>query len=292
MTLAKQMPIKDVSELVGETDTRIWRIIEYYITESLKKEDYSTVKKIGIDETSLRKGHTYISLFVDLDKKKVIHICEGKEAETVTTFAEKIKKQYGCPEIITDVSCDMSPAFIKGVHDNLPAAEITFDRFHVMKLMNEAVDKVRKEERKNNDELRNTRYIWLKNHDNLTEEQRVTLKNIQQLNIKTVRAYRIKLAFQDIFQQAPDNAEWSLKAWYSWAIRSRLEPIKQFAQTVKRHWDGILRWFKSKINNGILEGLNSIIQSAKAKARGFRTFKYFAYCVYLVAGKLNFDLPI
>jgi transposase len=291
MTFAKKMTIKEAADILGETDKRIWRVIENYVEKAISKQEFSAVKQIGIDETAIRKGHKYISLFVDLEKKKVIHICEGKGAEVVNTFSIKIKKHKGLPENITDVSCDMSPAFIKGIQEHLPNASITFDRFHVMKLMNEALDKVRKSERVSNEELKNTRYIWLKNPEHLTDEQKVILKNIERLNIKTARAYKIKLAFQNIFKQDTDNAVESLKAWYSWAIRSRLEPVIQFAYTVKKHWNGILRWFKSRINNGILEGLNSIIQAAKAKARGFRTFKHFAYCIYLVAGRLEFELP-
>jgi transposase len=291
MTFAKKMTIKEAADILGETDKRIWRVIENYVEKAISKQEFSAVKQIGIDETAIRKGHKYISLFVDLEKKKVIHICEGKGAEVVNTFSIKIKKHKGLPENITDVSCDMSPAFIKGIQEHLPNASITFDRFHVMKLMNEALDKVRKSERVSNEELKNTRYIWLKNPEHLTDEQKVILKNIERLNIKTARAYKIKLAFQNIFKQDNDNAVESLKAWYSWAIRSRLEPVIQFAYTVKKHWNGILRWFKSRINNGILEGLNSVIQAAKAKARGFRTFKHFAYCIYLVAGRLEFDLP-
>jgi transposase len=291
MTFAKKMTIKEAADILGETDKRIWRVIENYVEKAISKQEFSAVKQIGIDETAIRKGHKYISLFVDLEKKKVIHICEGKGAEVVNTFSIKIKKHKGLPENITDVSCDMSPAFIKGIQEHLPNASITFDRFHVMKLMNEALDKVRKSERVSNEELKNTRYIWLKNPEHLTDEQKVILKNIERLNIKTARAYKIKLAFQNIFKQDTDNAVESLKAWYSWAIRSRLEPVIQFAYTVKKHWNGILRWFKSRINNGILEGLNSVIQAAKAKARGFRTFKHFAYCIYLVAGRLEFELP-
>ena len=206
MVFAQHMPIKSISEMLGETDKRIWRVIEYYVRNALEKEDHSGVKKIGIDETAIRWGHEYISLFVDLEKKNVIHVCEGKGSETVTTFTEKIKKRKGVPEEITDVSCDMSPAFIKGIEDNLPKAAITFDRFHVMKLMNEAVDQARKNERKTALELWNTRYIWLKNPENLTEEQKGTLADIEKLNMKTVKAYRIKLALQDIFKQIPEHA--------------------------------------------------------------------------------------
>ncbi|MBW2593667.1 MAG: transposase, partial [Deltaproteobacteria bacterium] len=107
----------------------------------------------------------------------------------------------------------------------------------------------------------------------------------------TSRAYHIRLNFQELYQQPAATAEAFLKKWYFWATHSRLEPIKEAAYTIKRHWNGVLRWFTSKINNGILEGINSLIQAAKARARGYRTKRNLITMIYLIAGKLNFDLP-
>jgi len=114
---------------------------------------------------------------------------------------------------------------------------------------------------------------------------------IKKLNLKTSRAYHIRLNFQELYQQPAKTAETFLKKWYFWATHSRLEPIKEAAYTIKRHWNGVLRWFTSKINNGILEGINSLIQAAKARARGYRTKRNLITMIYLIAGKLNFDLP-
>jgi transposase len=135
------------------------------------------------------------------------------------------------------------------------------------------VDEVRREERKIQPELlKRTRFLWLKNPQNLTEKQSRKLQEISlnKLNLKTVRAYHIKLAFQDIFNMPADVASGILKKWYFWATHSRLQPMIQAARTIKNHWNGVLRWFESRINNGILEGLNSLIQAAKSKARGYR----------------------
>ena len=187
----------------------------------------------------------------------------------------------------------MSPAFINGVKEHFPNAQLTFDKFHVMKIINEAVDEVRRQEQKDRPELKRTRYIWLKNPANLKLSQTETLKelNVKNLNLKTARAYHIRLNFQELFKQDPDDAESFLKKWYFWATHSRLEPIKEAAYTIKRHWDGILRWFKSNINNGILEGINSLIQAAKGRARGYRTSRNLITIIYLIGGKLNFNLP-
>jgi transposase len=187
----------------------------------------------------------------------------------------------------------MSPAFIKGIEENLPKAEITFDKFHILKIINEAVDKVRREESSRSNILKGTRYIWLKNYNNLTKKQKEQLSEItmSKMNIKTVRAYNIKKSFQDIYKaNSKEEFITYLNKWYYWATHSRLKPIIKAAKTIKRHYEGIIKWYESKINNGILEGLNSIIQAAKCKARGYKTFKNYKIIVYLLTGKLNFSL--
>ena len=195
------------------------------------------------------------------------------------------------PEAIAAVCIDMSPAFIKGVTENLPNAAITFDKFHAVKIVNDAVDQVRRAEQKQQNALRGTRYIWLRNPDNLSERQRATLENLPTRHLKTARAYQIRLAFQDLYEQPSEAAAGYLKRWYFWATHSRLEPIIDAAHTVKRHWDGILRWFDSRIANGLIEGINSLVQAAKAKARGYRSIRNLKAVVYLVAGKLDLRLP-
>src|SRR5450432_4046470 len=186
----------------------------------------------------------------------------------------------------------MSPAFIKGVADNLPKAEVTFDKFHAVKIINEAVDQVRRTEQKTKSALRGTRYIWLRNPANLSERQKATLDSLPTHHLKTARAYQIRLAFQDLYDQpSTQTATAFLKKWYFWATHSRLEPMIEAARTVKRHWDGILRWFDSRIANGLIEGINSLVQAAKAKARGYRTLHNLKAITYLVAGKLDLKLP-
>jgi len=162
-----------------------------------------------------------------------------------------------------------------------------------MKIVNEAVDKVRRQEQKERPELIRTRYIWLKNQNNLKSAQRKTLEELQvkKLNLKTSRAYHIRINFQDFFTQPTETAELFLKKWYFWATHSRLQPIIEAAYTIKRHWDGVLRWFHSRINNGMLEGFNSLVQAAKARARGYRTTRNLIAMIYLIGGKLNFGLP-
>lgn len=293
MMLSKSMPIRTVAEFVGEHDTRLWRIVRYHVDSSMENADHRQVAHVGIDETSSRRGHNYVSLFVDLDHNKVVFATEGKDASTVGRFKEDLITHSGKPETIEEVCCDMSPAFIGGVATHFPEAHLTFDKFHVVKILNEAVDQVRREEQKERPELAKTRYIWLKNQKNLKQSQldKLAQLSVKTLNLKTSRAYHIRLNFQELYQQRPEEAESFLKKWYFWATHSRLEPIKAAARTIKRHWTGILRWFTSSINNGILEGINSLVQAAKARARGYRTTRNLITMVYLLAGKLDFKLP-
>jgi len=293
MTLAKAMPVKSIAEYVGEHDTRLWRIIHYYVDKGRAEADYSAVEEVGFDETSSKRGHDYVSLFVDLNGPDVIFATEGKDSSTVKRFKEDLIAHGGAEENIKQMCCDMSPAFIKGVEENFPDADLTFDKFHLMKIINEAVDQVRREEQKEHPELARSRYAWLKNPQNLTKKQEVTLNNLtlKKFNLRTSRAYHIKLNFQEIFNQSHDAAELLLKKWFFWATHSRLKPIIDAAYTIKRHWNGVLQWFKSNITNGILEGINSLIQAAKARARGYRTNRNLIAMIYLIGGNLKFGLP-
>jgi len=293
MTLVKAMPVKTIAEFVNEHDTRLWRIIHHYVDKGRSEADYSDVEKVGFDETSRKRGHNYVSLFVDLSGPRVLFATEGKDASTVRRFKHDLLEHGGLEENVKQMCCDMSPAFIKGVKEEFPNAGLTFDKFHIMKVVNEAVDKVRKEERKDCPELARTRYLWLKNQRNLSKAQSEILDSltVPKLNLKTSRAYHIKLNFQELFEQPQELAEPFLKKWFFWATHSRLQPIIEAAYTIKRHWDGVLQWFHSYINNGILEGLNSLIQAAKARARGYRSSKNLIAMIYLIGGNFNLGLP-
>lgn len=293
MALVREMPVKVAAALLGEHDTRIWRILDHYVQIARAQADYSEVERVGIDETSARRGQDYISLFFDLDRKRLLFGTEGKGHETVKAFTEDLKSRSGAPENVTAACIDMSKAFIKGIKEALPNAEITFDPFHLIQLMNDALSKVRAEEaRLFPDLLKGSRYAFLKNPENLTEKQDETLVRLSHYQLKTAKAYQIKLALQDVYFAATrEDAEVLLKSWYNWTIRSQIEQVKKVARTVKDHWNGILAWFDSKLSNGFLEAVNGLIQAAKRRARGYRSTKNLINMAYLIAGKLDFRLP-
>jgi len=310
LTYAKQMPIAPLAKMAREHDTRIWRVIEHHVTSARAGMDFSTVTEVGMDETSARRGQDYVSIFMDLEQRRVMFATEGRNAATVQAFAADLEAHGGEPATqIERVCCDMSPAFIKGITQHLssplvaseadpegtsePTAghqpQIVFDRFHVVAKANEAVDAVRRAEVKTRPELKRSRYAWLKNDANLTVRQREQLSWLTRpsMQLKTTRAARWRDDFNGFYDQpTPADAEAYLRRWCYGAKRSRLEPVKEFVRTVEAHWDGILAWQQSRISNGLLEGTNSLIQAAKRRARGYRSKIKMITIIYLTAGKL------
>ena len=292
LQLASNMPVHTVSKIIKESDAKIWNLLEKYVKQALLLNDYGNLHAVGMDETSMKKGHDYITLFIDLLKRRTIHIAKGKDSDTVKSFTDDLALHNGAPEAIKDISCDMSPAFIKGVKEYLPEAKITFDKFHIMKILNKAVDQVRKQELTTNPILKNSRYVLLKNKSNLTLKQQNKREELSlpELNLKSIRALHIRENFQEIYKATTDELfETLLNKWYFWATHSHIEEIKQAAYTIKNHWQGVLQWKKTQIDNGLLEGLNSLIQAAKAKARGFKTYRNFKIVAFLITGKLDFN---
>lgn len=148
---------------------------------------------------------------------------------------------------------------------------------------------MRRSEAHHRPELKRTRYLWLKRPGKLTERQQAELAwlRVRDRGLATARAYRWRLSFDEFFSQPPHLAESYLDRWYRGAIRSRLTPIKNFAYTVGEHWEGVLAWHTSRISNGLLEGINSLIQASKRRARGYRTTTNLIAMTYLIAGKLD-----
>jgi len=292
MALVASMPVAVVARTVGERDTKLWRVVHHYVEQARDRADHGEVRRVAFDETASRRGHNYVSLFVDLDCRRVLFVADGKDAATVGAFAADLQEHGGDAAKVAEVCIDMSPAFIKGTAEHLPQAAITFDKFHAVKIVNDAVDQVRREEQHARPELKRTRYAWLKNTTNLSPGQRDTIESLSRRTLKTARAWQIRLTFQEVYQQpSRQAAEALLKRWYFWATHSRLPPMIDAARTIKRHWDGILRWHDTHIANGILEGINSLVQAAKAKARGYRSTRNLKAIIYLIAGKLELSLP-
>ncbi len=287
--LSKIMSVKAIARIVKEYDTRIWRILGYYVSKTRKDMDYSDVTKIGIDETSV-SGHNYITIGVDLDKSRVISITEGKDASTVDRIAADIEIHNCKKEQVKIATSDMSPAFTTGIKRNFKNAINVYDKFHVMKAINEALDKVRKREASKNEILKNSKYLFLKNITNLNKEQEARLEElINSEYLETSIVYKYKLQFQEIYNSliTKEEAKERIKLWIKEASNTKIKELKKLAKTIGMKIENILNYFEYRITNATLEGINSIIQLAKSRARGFKNIENFKTIIYLTSGKLD-----
>ena len=289
LMLVAQMPVLAASRLMQITDTRLWRILRVYVDQARARVDMSEVSAVAVDETSSRKGHIYVSIFANPrpDERKVLFVTEGKDQTTFDRFLEDLIAHGGKAENVTDVVADMSAAFEAGKEKCFTKASLTHDKFHAMKLVTDAVDKTRRLEVASRPELKGTRYIFLKNPLNLTEKQLETWDQLKDGNLKTLKAYELYLAFRDIWDYTAAYAPAALGRWISWALRSRLEPMVKAAQTIRKHVPSILRVLSNDLTTAVMEGINSLVQAAKARARGYRNVDNFITIIYLIAGKLD-----
>jgi transposase len=292
LTLAREMPVSACARILRCSDNALWRQIDAHVDLARAQESYADVRVIGIDETSCTKGHSYITLVHDLSSAKLIYATPGKDASTVRRFTEDFKAHHGKPEAIEVVCMDMSKAFIAGAAQHVPAAAVAFDGFHVVQLANKAVDAVRREEARHGGGgevwLKKTRWCWLK--DKWTHKERQKMDWMPHSRLKTARAWRIKEALRDIYASRGNAAQsaQALKKWLHWAQRCQLHPIKELARTIRQHWAGILTALEaSHLHTGYVEAVNSLLQAAKAKARGYGTTQHFIAMAFLIAGKLS-----
>jgi transposase len=292
MALVAEMPVRALAGLSAEHDRRVWRIVHHYVAAARARQDLCEVVRVGIDETSFRRGQDYVTLFADLERRRCVFATPGRDADTVTRFAAELRAHGGEPAQVREVCQDMSEPYLLGVLGNLLGAQITFDRYHLKAQLAQAVDEVRRQQRKQQGELlKGSRYLWLRKPSKLSEKQRARLDGLLRQPLKTARAYTWALKFDACYELTGAEAEHYLRAWVRGAVRSRLQPIIDFAHLVQDHWTGILRWFESRVSNGLLEGLNSLVQAAKRRARGYRSTRNYIAMIYLTVGKLNLELP-
>lgn len=299
LTLMREMPVKKAADILGETDTRLWRVVHEYVDEAYKQVDMEEVTCVGVDEMSRRKGHHYLTVFCDLKGKRVVYATPGKDAKTWNEFCEALLAHNGYPETITQVSMDMSQAYAKGVKDNCLNAEIVFDKFHVIQNANKALDKVRRTEFRKGaadvqSQLEKSRWLWLKNPENLTEDEELHMKRIDHDMLVTAKAYQMRLALQKIYNcRTAKRAAERFAAWCRWVRKQAakvewglLNPMVKIANMIESHAKGILAHWDGHITNAFMEGLNSVFSAVKRRARGYRTERNIVTMLYFVAGKL------
>ena len=300
LTMLRQMSVSQVARQVGEHDTRLWRLLTGFVHEALDSQDFSDVEDIGVDEYS-HKGHNYITVFLahpskERDKARVLYTTEGKDNSTVTRFDEEFKLKKGDPDKVKNITCDMTHGFRNAMQTAFPKATTTVDRFHVMKMANDEVDNVRRRENRSKDKkkgkaLDKTRYLWLKNRDNLTEDQQKQLDLLLETDyLDTVTAYNFRLRLQDVYASSDyGTAVESYEALCLDLSNSSIWEMQKLGKSLIRNAVEILNFFDSRKTNAVLEGFNSVISLIKRKARGFKNMDNFMAMIYFVCGGL--ELP-
>lgn len=291
LMLAQQMPFAAVARIVGESAHRVMAVCERYVEIALGLSDFSQVKALAIDETSRARGHDYITLAADALERRVLFVTEGRDAATIKALAADLA-DHGCPpEQIDSVSIDMSPAFIKGVSEELPNARITFDKFHVIWHASTAVDKMRRIEQRTDKSLKGMRWSLLKDRSRLAPEAAADLDALiaRMTTVRTARAWLYKERLREILDRKQINVvRGMLEHWCTCVMRSKVGPMKEVAALVRRHMEGIVAWAQTRQTNGFLEALNGLFQAAKRRARGFVRLATIKTVIFLIAGKLDF----
>ena len=305
LSLCQELPVRQAAALLRCSDKQLWRRIAHYVSQARALDDMSQVGIVGIDETSLRKGQNYITVVHDLDVKRLLYACEGRDHQTVVDFADDLKAHGGNPAQIKHVCQDMSAAYAKGVALALPQAQISYDRFHVIAMANEAMDGVRRQEMStqpqavkdalgDNDRklLKSLTWGLRRNPQGWSAKQTNAMHWLQHSTLKSARAWRLKMALRAVYAKTTQEnsgvqAKADLLGWISWATRSRLEPFKKLANTLKQRIDGVVRGMQGNRSNAYVEAMNGLLQQAKRAARGFRTATHFIAIAYLRMSKLK-----
>jgi transposase len=299
LLLMREMPVARAGEILGETDQRLWRVLFAHVQAARAELTWAHVVWVGADEMNRRKGHHYLTVFVDLEAKRVLLAVEGKDASVWERFAEEVGRHNGHPKAITQVAIDMSPAYVKGVRENLGNAAIVFDKFHVLSHGVQAVDEVRRAEARGDAaaraQLEKTHWLWRKNPERWTPREGQRWESLREQPLVTGLAYAMRLGLQNVYRcTTVAQARRKLADWCAWvrasavdAAASLLAPMVKVVDMVERHLEGILGHWQDGLTTAFLEGLNSLFSATKRKARGYRCSEYQIAMLYFVAGKLR-----
>jgi transposase len=290
---AQRMPKSSVCRLLGIHWRTVGTIIQRVVEERLSSSRLEGLQVIGIDELAYRSHHKYLSLVVDHLRSRVVWVGEGKSEGTLDSFFDELGEE--ATQELTHATLDLSAAFSKSVSKRAPHVRKTFDRFHVQKLANEALDTVRRQEvrrlagSEEGKALKQTRWALLKNPWKLTVRQGEKLSELKRSNQPLYRAWLLKESLargMDYLQ--PKRASEHLDQWCQWASHSKLEPFVRLGRTIKKHKDGILAYVETGLSNGVAEGINNKIRSIIHRAYGFRNLGALRAMIFLCCGGLEF----
>ena len=278
-------------ELLGISWDTAQEIMRRAVERGLERRQLEDLKHLGMDEKSFRRGQSYVTLLTDLDQSRVLDVVEERTAEAADRLWDTLSPEQ--KQAIEAVAVDMWEPFIHTIQKQVPDADIVHDKFHVSKYLGEAVDKVRRQEHKElmaqgDETLKGTRQLWLYNPQNFSPDQAEEFSALKDLQLKVARAWAAKELFSKFWAYQEEGwARRFFKDWFGWVSRSRLKPVLEVAQMLKRHLDNLLTYLKHHITNAVTEGLNSKIQSLKSAARGFRNFRNYRIRILFFCGKLN-----
>jgi len=299
LTLMREMPVKKAGQILGETDQKLWRVLFAHVAAAWKDLSWENVIWVGADEMNRKKGHNYLTVFADLQARRVLLAVEGKDASVWERFAEALGSHNGHPKAIRQIAIDMSPAYVKGVRENFGNAQIVFDKFHVVSQVVKAVDEVRRQEARTDAparaQLERTSWLWRKNPEAWTAGEENRWLQLKDKPLVTGLAYAMRLELQRAYAAATvEQARKRFADWSHWvqaeaaALPSGLlEPMRKAAAMVARHLEGILAHWRQGLTTAFMEGLNSLFSAVKRKARGYRSSEYQTAMLYFVAGKLE-----
>ena len=296
--LAQQMDKTAITRLLGLSWRAVGSIIRRIVDERLDEARFEGLRVIGTDEFSYRKRHRYLTVVVDHEQRRVVWVSRGRGADSLKGLFECLGSSGR--EMIDTVTIDMAGGYIKAVEDNLPNAEIVFDRFHVQQLASKAVDEVRREEVRSLDDseagrfIKGSRYALLKSPWNMTREQKQQLSEIQHNNKRLYRARLLNDALADALEyRQPKRARQALDEWLAWASRSQLQPFVKLARTIRKYKKRVLAYIKERYTNAIVEGMNNRIRTLARRAYGFHSAAALRAMIFLCLGgiKLNPPLP-
>lgn len=292
---AKRLSWKEVAEVFNTSWEKIYQSVAYVVSYGLKHRDLRGIESIGVDEIQYGQGHSYLTLIYQIGPscKRLLAVTKERTVKSLLRGLRSLGKDNLAG--IKYVCSDMWPAYLKVIKKKLPRALNVLDRFHIVKKLNEAVDTVRREESKKlkaegyEPILKDSRYCFLKNQENLTDKQVVKLDELLKYDLKTIRAYLLKESFQGFWEYTyPAWANQFLTSWCNRAMRSRLDPVKKFVGTVRRHRELMMNWFKAKksYSSGVVEGLNRKVNLVTRKAYGYKSFDVLKMALFHTMGGL------
>ncbi len=287
----KEASLAAVSRRLGLSWDEADGIMSRAVRRGLARRDAVNPTRIGIDETSYQKRHEYVTVVTDLDQSLVLDVADGRKQDCLDRFFSELGPSQR--EAIEVVAMDMWAPYIKAVGRHLPDAKIAFDKFHVAMHLSKAVDTVRKQEhrilRSEGDEsLTRTKYMWLQNPDNMSDERWSKFRALRSSSLRTARAWAMKETAMQLWDYVrPGWAIRAWKKWLGWASRSQLEPIVRVGRLIRKHLDGIVNAVVLTTTNALGESLNSKIQRVKGRACGYRNRSRFKNAILFHLGGLD-----